>query len=331
MKKLSLFNKIIYFINSVFALLLLLSMAIPYIEPKASPIISVLSLAVPFLIFAHIIFIIYWIVNGIKKQFFLSAICILLTIFFSYFPYKFSDKKEQSDLSFSVMTYNVQFFNRYHWRKNEKLPNIVPDFIAKVNPDIIAFQEYYNSKRILLNFPYKYIEPKEKINFGLAIYSKYKIINKGSLNFKNSTNNAIFVDILKEKDTLRVYSVHLESIGIKDEQNSEKLLRRLTSSFAKQQPQVEQILAHTKKCNYKIIICGDFNNTAYSWVYNKMKGDFKDTFLEAGKGFGKTFGFHRYPLRIDFILVDERIEVNEHQNFNVKFSDHEPVLAKLDF
>lgn len=266
-----------------------------------------------------------------KKQFLLSAICVLLTIFFSYFPYKFNGKKDNTNSSFTVINYNVHLFNRYNWIKNEELPNKISNFITEENPDIIAFQEYFDSKKIHLNFPYKYVGTKGKSKSGQAIFSKYKIINKGSLNFEKTSNNAIFIDIVKEKDTIRVYNVHLESFGIKDEKDSKKLLRRLSSSFVKQQPQVEKIITHKEKCKYKIIICGDFNNTAYSWAYNKIKGDFKDTFLQAGKGFGKTFGFHKYPLRIDFILVDEKIEVNEHQNFNIKFSDHEPILAKLDF
>ena len=31
----------------------------------------------------------------------------------------------------------------------------------------------------------------------------------------------------------------------------------------------------------KTIVCGDFNNTAYSWAYRKIKGDLNDTFLVA--------------------------------------------------
>ncbi len=337
MKKLSLLNKVIYFINNIFALLLFLSIAIPYIKPKSFPVISVLSLTVPFLIFAHFLFIIYWVINGVKKQFFLSAICILLTIFFSYFPYKFNGKKSVNDSDITIMNYNVHLFNRYNWIKTKNISNKISDFITQNNPDIIALQEYYSSAKSDLKFPYKYVKLKGKSEFGQAIFSKYKIINKGSLDFKETSNNAIFIDILKAEDTIRVYNLHLESFGIEidslelTENNSKKLLNRLATLFAKQQPQVEQFLAHKKKCKYKMIICGDFNNTAYSWVYRKLKGDFKDTFLQAGRGFGKTFDFHNYPLRIDFILVDDKFDVQEHQNFNVKYSDHEPILAKLDF
>lgn len=337
MKKLSPLNKVLYFINNVFALLLFLSIAIPYIKPISFPIISVLSLVVPFLIFAHIIFIIYWLINGLKRQFILSSICVILTILFSYFPYKFNGETLKSESALSIMTYNVHLFNRYNWIQTENIPNKISKFIIQIDPDIVTIQEYYKSKDIYLNFPYKYLELEGESNFGQAIYSKFEIINKGSLDFKNTSNNAIFIDIVKENDTIRIYNLHLESMHIKmdslnlNEKNSKKLLNRISTSFVKQQLQVEQFIAHKEKCKFKTIICGDFNNTTYSWVYKNIKGDFKDSFLHAGKGFGKTFDFNKYPLRIDFILASEQFDVTEHRNYKVKFSDHEPILAKLDF
>jgi len=60
-----------------------------------------------------------------------------------------------------------------------------------------------------------------------------------------------------------------------------------------------------------------------------VKGDFTDTFTEAGKGFGETYSFFKYPLRIDFILADKKFKVNHHQNFDKDLSDHEPILARL--
>ena len=56
-----------------------------------------------------------------------------------------------------------------------------------------------------------------------------------------------------------------------------------------QQLQAEQFLEHKNKCPYKMIICGDFNNTAYSYVYKEIKGDLQDTFVEAGNAFGRTY------------------------------------------
>ena len=341
MKNLSFVNKIFFLINNIFALLFFASFVIPYISPKSIPLLSVLSLSVPLLIFIHILFVLYWWLIGFKKQFFLSALCILLAISFSFFPYKFKEKKVISGNGFKVMNFNVRLFNRYQWIENKSISKDISNFVNQKELDILAIQEFYPSKGLSFDFPYKYVEYKgKKKDFGQAIYSKYKIVNHGSLDFEGSSNNAIFIDIIKNSDTLRIYNLHFESLGVQtknvdldnlDEQKSKKLLKRLTSAFSKQQDQVEQFLNHKKNCNYKIIICGDFNNTAYSWAYHQVKGDFKDTFLEAGKGFGKTFMFNKYPLRIDFILVDEKFNVNQHQNFNIKLSDHEPVLAKISY
>jgi len=338
-KNLSFLNKIIFFINNVFALLFLASFIIPYISPKTFPLLSVLSLSIPFLLVVHILFILYWLLNGFKKQFLLSALIVFLAIIFSYFPYKFKGKNVISGNSLSVMDFNVRIFNHYQWIDDKNIPDKILNFVKQNDPDIISFQEFYPSKEILLNYPYNFIKLRgEKNNFGQAIFSKYKIINKGSLNFEGSANNAIFVDILKGYDTIRIYNLHLESIGIKpknvdlgelNEKKSKKLLRRITTAFTKQQAQVEQFVKHKNNSNYKIIICGDFNNTAYSWAYRKVKSDLKDTFIEAGTGFGKTYSFKSYPLRIDFILVDKKFNVNQHENFEIQASDHEPIIAKI--
>jgi len=338
MKNLSFINKLMFIINNIFALLFLASFAIPFISPKTLPVLSVLSLAVPLLLFIHVLFILYWWLVGVKKQFLLSALCILLAIFFSYFPYKFSEKNVISGNNFSVMNYNVRLFNKYQWIEDDNIPQKISEFIKHNNSDILTLQELYPSTDINIDYPYKYIEYRgNKKNFGQAIYSKYKIINKGSLDFTHSNNNAIFADILRGNDTIRIYNLHLESLGIipnKDylgEKDSEKMIKRLSNSFVKQQDQVEKFNTHRDQCKYKIIISGDFNNTAYSWAYHKIKSDLKDTFIESGKGFGKTYDFNKYPLRIDFILVDEYFKVNKHKNFDVKYSDHFPIIAKLSF
>lgn len=322
------------------ALLFFASLALPYIPPKSFPLLSIMSLAVPLLLFAHLLFIIYWLLSGIKKQFLLSFLSILLAIGLSFFPYKFKSKEVVSGSSFGVMNFNVRLFNKYQWLASAKVPAEIADFIKKEAPEIVTFQEYYDNKDFNLSYPYQYKKLNgRKKGSGLAIFSKYKIVNSGSLDFENSHNNAIFIDILRNDDTIRVYNVHLESFGIKpdsvdlnlDETRSRKLIYRLKNSFSKQQDQVEKFLHHRSTCHYKTIISGDFNNTAFSWAYRKLKGDLNDSFIEAGQGFGKTYPFNKYPLRIDFILSDKKFKVNQHKNFEIRLSDHEPVMARFSY
>ena len=56
----------------------------------------------------------------------------------------------------------------------------------------------------------------------------------------------------------------------------------------------------------------------------------KDAFIEAGKGFGKTFDYW-FPMRIDFILTDKNAVINQFNSFSEKYSDHFPILARINW
>ncbi len=337
MKNLNFLQKIIFFINNVFALLLVLSIVLPYLPPKQFPTVSVLSLGVPVLLVIHLCFIIYWIVSGFKKQLLLSTICIICTIAFSYFPYQFNGQSENSSNAIRLMSYNVRLFNLYGWIEDTEIPHKISKFIANEEPDILTIQEHDVEANIHFNYPYRYEKTKKTdSNFGLAIFSNYPIIKKGSLELNSNSNNIIYADIKIKKDTVRIYNLHLESFGLQnelndlDEKKSRKIFKRIAQTFETQQEQVEKLLQHLSTCEYKTIICGDFNNTAYSWAYKKIKGNLQDTFLQAGSRFGETYAIKRFPLRIDFILVDQSIEVLSHHNFKINYSDHKPVAATIE-
>jgi len=178
---------------------------------------------------------------------------------------------------------------------------------------------------------------KDQILLQQAIYSKYKIIDEGEIEFPNSSNNVIFADIVKGKDTIRVYSMHLQSIKIStdihekiDEEKSKFIFKRLSEAFTVQQQQAELIKKHFEDCKFSKIICGDLNNSAFSYVYRTIKGDMKDAFEQAGTGFGKSYNYKYYPARIDYVFVEENIEVKEFKSIETfQQSDHFPQITRL--
>ncbi len=337
MKKLSFVNKIIFIINSILVLLLLLSYLLPYVAPKNFVFLSVLSLAVPLLIILNALFMLYWLLKA-KKQLLLSGLVLLLGYSYVASLYKFSSSKNvENSNDLSIMNYNVRLFNLYNWIDSDSVEQGIVKLIKKENPDVVSFQEYHPHKRVDLS-PYKYKYEKlsgNRVQYGQAIFSKYPMTDSGSVEFKNTANNAIYVDIVKGSDTIRVYNVHLQSLRIDANvenlktENSEKLFKKAGETFKMQQEQAELFIEHKKKSPYKMVICGDFNNTAYSYVYKKIKGNLKDGFEEAGNGFGRTFDFKYFPVRIDFILVDQDFEVNSFKVFKEKLSDHYPIRAKI--
>ena len=336
MKNLSFFDKILYLANSLFATLLLLSFLLPYISPAIIPVFAILSLFVPILLIINFVFTIYWLLK-LKKQFLLSFI-ILFTGWFLAPPfYKISSNTSSLNSDLKVISYNVKTFDLFSNIKEIEKKQNGYDFIAEKNPDILVIQEYYKSKKVQFSFPYKYVKFRSRISkYGMAIYSKFKILNAGSLNLKSSGNNIIYADILKEKDTIRIYNTHFESLRINPnqenfgEKNSEKLIERVSKSFKKQALQVEVFLKHEKKWTGKKIVCGDFNNTSYSWMYHEISKNKKDAFIEAGKGFGQTYNYW-FPMRIDFILTDENAIVNQFSNYLEKYSDHYPIQARINW
>lgn len=337
MKKLVLFlNKIVFFLNSLAATMLLLAYVLPYVEPKKFAFLSVLSLSVPFLIILNILFLIYWLLQ-VKKQLLLSLIILFVGFIFLSPLYKFSSSKNiEDENNIKVMNYNVRLFNVFKWIKEENVDQKIVDFINEKQPDILSIQEYRRDEDINLSGYEKFeVISGQKVKNGQAIFSKFPIINSGSIEFPNSFNNAIYVDIVKNKDTIRVYNVHLQSMKIDanadalKNETSENLYRRVSKTFTMQQLQAEQFLEHKSKCPYKMIICGDFNNTAYSYVYKEIKGDLQDTFVEAGNAFGRTYDIRFFPVRIDFLLVDDAFEVNSFKTFDVVLSDHYPIMAKV--
>lgn len=340
MKKLNWLHKFIFLLNLLVGIFLLLAYIVPYFSPIKFPKLSIFSLITPILIIANIGFAIYWIIR-LKKQFLLSTIILLAG--FKYFGalYQISEKKILLIDDMKVMSYNVRLFNIYKWKKEGKVETLkaVKKFIQEKKPDVLCFQEFLTAYDVNFDYPYKFVNNnpnKERSYFGQAIFSNYKIINSGSLNFNSVANNGIFVDLIKNKDTLRVYNLHLESQKIQldkenfGEKNSDKLLKRIQTTFQKQAEQAKLLIAHEKNCNYKTIITGDFNNTAFSYTYNKIKGNKKDAFIEAGKGFGKTYDYI-FPSRIDYILTDKSLEINNFKSFNFKYSDHFPIMARINF
>ncbi|MEW4924973.1 endonuclease/exonuclease/phosphatase family protein [Algibacter sp. 2305UL17-15] len=337
MKKLSFIDKIFWLINRILAVLLLLSFVLPFLPPKTFSVLSVLSLGVALLILVNVLFFLYWLVK-LRKQFMLSAVVLAIGYFSFGSLYKFSSSKQvKGPGNFKVMNYNVRLFNLYKWIPEDSIETKIVDLIKTEAPDILSLQEYHPHKNVDLSFfNYKYEKLSgKKTKYGQAIFSKFPIINSGSIEFPDTANNAIFADVVIQKDTLRVYNIHLESMRIDTKvenlkkEDSERLFNRVGTTFKMQQFQAELFLLHKERCNYKMIICGDFNNTAFSYVYRQIKGDLNDSFKEAGNGFGRTYDFKFFPVRIDFILSDEAFEVNGFKTYNEHYSDHYPIRTTL--
>ena len=336
MGRLNFFSRLVYILNVLCAFLLLLSCLAAFATLEIFSFLSFLGLVVPYLVILNIFFLVYWLLKK-KRQLLLSFVVLLIGYmihgdFIEFFNPDVIITKED----ISILTFNSHGSRGLHWSRNPKFGNKIVDFVSLQDSDIVAFQEFKRSdSKKYSQYPYKFVNygrPNEK-KVVQAILSKYPIVNQGSLKFSETSNNAIFADIVIHNDTIRVYNIHLQSfsfrLGSIKREEPKRLLGRLNESFKKQREQALLIKRHTTANSYKTIICGDFNNTQFSSVYNTIKGSMGDSFQERGSGMGSTYDFKFLPFRIDFILMDESMEIMSHKNFKVRLSDHEPIMASF--
>lgn len=329
------FNGFMLLLNIGVSALLLLACLLPYISVALIPSLSIFSLFVPFLVLGNILFLIYWMLQ-FKKTVFLPIVSLGIAYFFigSFFQFR-AERPMPSLKDFSIMSFNTRLFNKYQWSDDSSIGNQIVAFIQKTDPSVVCFQEFDVSMRErFMSYPYAYISASDNSKQAVqAIFSKFPIVAKGLLPFPNSTNAAIFVDLKIKGDTLRLYNVHLQSLRVKPEAASleagtrERLYKRLKVSFAKQQAQADIIACHKSDSPHKLIVAGDFNTNQFSSVYHTIKGDLTDSFTSVGSGYGKTFDFKYFPMRIDFLLSDPDFEIAYHKSFPLNLSDHFPVLV----
>ena len=334
-------QKLILIFNYLAALLLFFTFFVPIIPADKYTFFSILGLFVPFLITLNIALVIYWLIK--RKKFFLISASLLLLGYFLLQPiYKFNRSSIGSlGNELSIMTFNTRDFDIRGSLGKENVDSLILDFVTKEDADIVCFQEFHHAmkhRKELKQYPYQFVDFIYGKNSGRviqAIYSKYPILQLKLIEFPKSANSALYADIVMKKDTIRIYNLHLQSFKISPEvstiknQDSKRLVGRLSKVLKLQKEQADIIKDHYNNTNYKKILVGDFNNTQFSNIYRIVKGDFQDSFVEAGEGFGRTYDLKGMPLRIDYILADDSFEVLGHQNYDVKLSDHYPVKATL--
>ena len=351
----SFFQKVMYILNVPFGFLLLFSYLANFINPSLVPIFCLLGLAYPILLAANLLFVFIWLIT-LKKHIFFSLTCVLIG--FPQLGHLFQGngqyKKMTGDNHFKVMTYNVRAFNYRLSEGWEAKTRGIDATIESESPDILCIQEYRKFKGMpRFNYRYKHVYLKNN-TFGLAIYSNYKIINKGTVDFETEGGNYqkfIYADVLlTKKDTVRIVNAHLKSIGLdktnlthlKDsdlsqhdiEMQKRKLIKPLLSAYEIRGKQTTVLSEFIKSSTMPVVFCGDLNDPPGSYAYREISKNLKDSFVNSGSGFSTTvpmFEKKHLPLRIDYIFHDNTFKAFNYEVVNKAYSDHFPILVDLEY
>ncbi len=362
-RKRNFINGIVMFWNHVAAISLLIAYLAPYVSPENFWLIAFFGLAYPVLVVINLLFVIYWGAQ-LKKRAFYSLLILIagFTNLQGYLQFGFNSSAEKSKKMIKLISYNVKLFDLYNWTHNLETRSKIFNLIKDESPDIACYQEFFTRDSSKLNnldsllsvqkALYVHTEYSSTINkvnhWGIATFSRYPIIGKGKINFGYKSNNTcIYTDVKIDTDTIRVYNMHLQSIAFENSdykyiadlqedvenenmEQSKNILKRLKLAFVKRSRQADLIAESIANSPYKVIVCGDFNDTPASYSYNCISANLKDSFIESGTGFGRSYIGAFPSFRIDYILHSPQFNAYNYRTIRDQLSDHFPISCYLE-
>jgi endonuclease/exonuclease/phosphatase (EEP) superfamily protein YafD len=111
---------------------------------------------------------------------------------------------------------------------------------------------------------------------------------------------------------------------------SKRMFGKLRTAFKIRCMQVDSIVRHMDSSPYPVLVCGDFNDTPWSYSYHQFGKRLKDSQVHSGRGRGNTFVLNRLlRFRIDYLFYPSFWGNYRHTVLRVHASDHYPVCCDL--
>lgn len=260
-----------------------------------------------------------------------------------------------------ILTYNVFNFDHLDGSPRNLAESYrhLAQYCEAGDLDILCFQEFSTLDTLALSsafraWPYHhYYFPRfnRQHYYGNVILSKYPLSRPHNLLFEGGNKCCISVDVhlggdVRQKADLRLFNVHLQSTSVslidvgnnfytkgadlQVEEGIKRAHRHMRTAFENRSNQIGQIralLAHTEGPR---VLCGDFNDTPFSYVYQQIKSaGMEDSFTSSGHGWGATYRFLYPLLRIDYLFHDPAWVARRQEIPHWPFSDHYPVITYL--
>lgn len=354
----------LWFLYKIFILYTLVVYALTYWTPSSHWLLGFMMISLPVLIVVHLVFMVFWLFLSPRRAFVILLVLLAGWPFLkrTYRPSFSTDKSLASKptssekKSLTVLNYNVFSFGWYKYR-NEKDQATVEKFktwMGQQDADILCLQEYvsdpnsknFNITELLIKKGYTHQafllqKAGSSGRFGLALFSKYPILATRDTLF-TSQNGLLQADIIWKKDTVRIINVHLYSMTLqlsemvhapdyeKKKHEARYAFRQLRRGFEARAQEIVPLQRWVRNSPYPIIVCGDFNDTPYGYVYGRMSRWLANAFEEQGQGFG--FTYNRLPsfIRIDNQFYDsKRLNLMEFRTMqDVPHSDHYPLMGR---
>lgn len=318
------------------------------VNPAGNTARAMLVYALPLLIIGNAVLLVYWLILRKWHWMLIPLITLLCCIPYSGTLYQFRSQDEtiEKQPGLKIASYNVALFGR---EASGFMAQDILSEMKKQKVDILCMQEYSdqsgdkkNSDFYKEHFPYMVIGQSD-----MVVYSRYPIVRSKNIPFEMTNNSAMWVEVKVNDQIIRIYNAHLETTGINStlrraakvqyktgvQVESNALLNAIYGNYTlgmmARAGQANILAMDMRESEAPIIVCGDFNDVPYSYVYNTMLGDKIDGFKECGSGFMYTFRGGNKKVRIDYIFHDEIFKGLTFYKKELTYSDHYPVFMKI--
>lgn len=321
------------------------------VPPAGNTARAMLVYILPLLIIANAVLLLYWLIRRRWHWAAIPLVTLLCCIPYigTIFQFGSSDEAADKKSGLKIATYNVARFNR------ETTGFIAQDILAQMRKqkvDVFCIQEYNevsgdkkNSESYKEYFPYMAMGRND-----MAIFSRYPITDNKTIDFEQTNNSAMWADIDVNGQLIRVVNAHLETTGFNTTMHqavklqnqgaiieNNRLLQAIYGNYtlgmmvrAGQAITIQNELRMNNDPDRSLIVCGDFNDVPYSFVYNTMLGDLVDGFKECGSGWMYTYRGNK-SVRIDYIFHDKSLKGLTYYRQDLSYSDHYPIYIKLEY
>ncbi len=352
----STFRFVVLLLNIAVAGVLLLMVLGQLITPTVVALPSMLGIAFEWICVLNIFFVVFWLFTSKKSWSALSLLALLCSLGGINRTMSLKQTECPAGKEISVLSYNTHCLG---FENQSAKTNSVLNYIKEQDADVVCLQEFVTYKQNLrftllavkafLDYPYSYIDFKTykgARRYGLAVFSKYPLINKQTLRYESSTNISNRCDVVVGKDTLRLFNNHLQSnrLDAQDlsfeihqdnlsehvQAKAEQIGIKLSDALRLRAAQADFLHEEIEQSPYPVIVCGDFNDVPVSYTYHTISKGLKDAFLESTAWrLGHTFDKKILGVRIDYILHDERLFSRAFQIDKTTLSDHYPVRCTI--
>ncbi len=299
-----------------------------------------------------------------KRWFYTLSVLLLFStpMMLQHFSLPLRNNKTKPGV-YKIVTYNVHGFSgTQDGISNYDREKSVHQLINEIKPSVVCMQEYAIKSRKHARYldnleeelalPYKVLseyDPDYKgTSYCFLIAGNYPVKQQGAIFTLEKEEFGIFADIQFPEGMVRVYNIHLESVKLIGEK---KLLlpqrypelfkvilttvkgafRKLRSAFRVRGYQAWMVAESIRQCPYPVIVAGDFNDTPASYSYRIIRDGLQDAAAFRGFGFNNTYAESLYPIRIDQVFIDHRLNPQSYKRKKIYLSDHFPVVASFSF